>query len=265
MQSIGPLEGEAVWHDLECGAYRADIPLWRRLAATGGRRSGRRCDVLELGSGTGRVSLALARSDCHVTTLDIDPELSEELRRRAKEQGVEIDVRVGDARSFELGPLFDLVLGPMLFAQLLSGTGRQSMLSSIERHLRPGGRAAFALLELDEEWEADVAEAPPPDMTEKDGWVYSSHAVAVRQFIGSNRIELDRVRRVISPHGELVEALSRVALELVSPAGLEAEAAAVGLVTEPRRRVAATDEHVANTIVILRKPAVGATRARSND
>jgi hypothetical protein len=94
--------------------------------------------------------------------------------------------------------------------------------------------------------------------------VYSSHAVAVRQFIGASRIELDRVRRVVSPQGERVEALSRIALELVSPAQLETEAQTVGLAAEPRRRVKATEEHVANTIVILRKPAAGPARATSD-
>jgi SAM-dependent methyltransferase len=257
--SLGP-----IWHDLECGAYEADIPLWRRLAAAARRRSGAPCDLLEIGSGTGRVSLALARGNCRVTALDADAELADELHRRAKRRGLPIDVHVGDARSFDLGSKFDLVLGPMLFAQLLSEPGRHGMLSSIEHHLRPDGRAAFALLELDEEWEADVAEAPPPDRMEKDGWVYSSHAVAVRQIIGANRIELDRVRRVMSPDGELVETLSRVPLELVSPAQLEAEANAAGLVAEPRRRVKATEEHVANTIVIVRKPASEGDRPTSD-
>ena len=26
----------AIWHDLECGSYAADLPLWRSLAATTG-------------------------------------------------------------------------------------------------------------------------------------------------------------------------------------------------------------------------------------
>jgi SAM-dependent methyltransferase len=256
---------EPIWHDLECGAYEADIPLWRRLAAAARKRSGAPCDVLEIGSGTGRVSLALARGQCCVSALDVDPELAAELRGRAEQRGLAIDVHVADARSFVFDSSFDLVLAPMLFAQLLNETERRGMLSSIERHLRPGARAAFALLELDEEWEADVAEAPPPDRMERDGWVYSSHAVAVRQIIDTNRIELDRVRRVISPDGELVvETLSRIPLELVSPAQLEAEGSAAGLVAESRRRVSATKEHVANTIVILRKPATVSARSTIN-
>ena len=29
------------WHDAECGAYRADLPLWRELADGGGRAGAR--------------------------------------------------------------------------------------------------------------------------------------------------------------------------------------------------------------------------------
>src|SRR4051794_40089314 len=45
---------DALWHDLECGAYREDLALWHTLAGvTGG-------PVLDVGAGTGRVSLDLA-------------------------------------------------------------------------------------------------------------------------------------------------------------------------------------------------------------
>ena len=50
-----------IWHDVECGAYAADLPLWRELAA------GRSGPVLEIGCGTGRVALDLAR-DGHAVT-----------------------------------------------------------------------------------------------------------------------------------------------------------------------------------------------------
>ena len=55
----------AIWHDIECGAYTADLPLWEELAAGG--------TVLDVGAGTGRVALRLARAGCAVTALDRDP------------------------------------------------------------------------------------------------------------------------------------------------------------------------------------------------
>jgi hypothetical protein len=39
---------DAAWHDLECGAYAEDLPLWRMLAGTVGG------PVLDVGAGTGR-------------------------------------------------------------------------------------------------------------------------------------------------------------------------------------------------------------------
>ena len=60
---------EALWHDLECGDYRDDLPFWLALAAeTGG-------PVLDIGAGTGRVTLELAAAGTAVVGLDIEPAL----------------------------------------------------------------------------------------------------------------------------------------------------------------------------------------------
>ena len=73
-----------VWHDLECGSYRADLPLWRELAAEGAARlRERREPVLDVGAGTGRVALDLAARGPRVTALDRDAELLAALRERA--------------------------------------------------------------------------------------------------------------------------------------------------------------------------------------
>ena len=69
----------AIWHDLECGGYGEDLALWRALAASAGD------PVLEVGAGTGRVALTLARAGHRVTALDNDPELVSELTRRVAE------------------------------------------------------------------------------------------------------------------------------------------------------------------------------------
>jgi 2-polyprenyl-3-methyl-5-hydroxy-6-metoxy-1,4-benzoquinol methylase len=61
-----PISPSVMWHDVECGTYTADLPLWRRLAReTGGR-------VLDIGAGTGRVALDLTRAGARVTALDLD-------------------------------------------------------------------------------------------------------------------------------------------------------------------------------------------------
>ena len=67
-----------IWHDVECGAYDGDLALWRELADGGGG------PILDLGCGTGRVALDLARRGHAVHGLDLDPELVAALNARAE-------------------------------------------------------------------------------------------------------------------------------------------------------------------------------------
>src|ERR1022692_1039740 len=94
-----------IWHDLECGGYGAALPLWRSLADQHGD------PVLDVGAGTGRTSLDLARHGCIVTALDRDPELIAELALRA--EGLNVTTVVADARQFALGRRFALCIVPM--------------------------------------------------------------------------------------------------------------------------------------------------------
>ena len=130
----------AIWHDVECGSYSADLALWETLAAeTEGA-------VLDLGCGTGRVALHLARRGHEVLGLDIDPALIAALRRR----GAELPLRtvLADARDFELEERVGLALAPMQTLQLLDDSEqRVACLRRVSDHLRPGGRFAAAILE----------------------------------------------------------------------------------------------------------------------
>ena len=87
---------------------------------------------------------------------------------------------------------------------------------------------------------------------ERDGWVYSSHPLAVRRADGGSVLELDRVRRAVSPAGELSESFARVSLAMVGPQELEQEARTVGLQPQRRRRIPPTDLHVGSSVVVMR-------------
>ena len=76
MEVEAALADVVLWHDIECGSYAADLPLWREWAAAADG------EVLDVGAGTGRVTLDLARRDRAVTALDHDETLLAELRRR---------------------------------------------------------------------------------------------------------------------------------------------------------------------------------------
>ena len=111
------LSGRAavVWHDVECGAYQVDLPLWEELAAANPG------PVLEIGCGTGRVALHLARRGHRVTAIDREAPLVEELGSRAAAQGVVVGTVRADAAELELGEQFALILAPMQLIQLLPG------------------------------------------------------------------------------------------------------------------------------------------------
>lgn len=240
---------EAVWHDMECGCYAADLTLWDELARAGSR------DVLDLGCGTGRVSVRLARRGHRVTGIDLEPAFLEETARRAQAWKVELDTVAADARSFDLGRRFDLVLAPMQLVQLFHGSEeRLDMLRAVAAHLRPGGLFAAALMDLDGEAMGHEYTPPGPDMRDVDGWVYSSQPVAVRPLEGGTAISLDRVRTIVAPDGARTSASSEIRLELLSPDEFEEEVAAAGLVLAGRRLVAPTEDHVGSVVVLATAP-----------
>lgn len=236
----------AAWHDTECASYAADLGLWHNLAA----EQAAACSVLDLGCGTGRVALDLAAAGHALTGLDADPELVDELARRARERGLRVDAVAADARSFSLGRRFELVIAPMQVVQLLGGSdGRIAMLEHVRHHLAPGGVFAAALADPFEAVPAEEARPPLPDVLERDGWVLSSQPVAVRPH--ARGVAIDRLRQLVSPAGELHEELVTIELDGLGADQLEREGRAAGLQPAARRWVPETLDHVGSTVVIM--------------
>jgi SAM-dependent methyltransferase len=234
----------AIWHDVECGSYGADLPLWEELAE--------RCGgpVLELGCGTGRVALHLARRGHEVIGLDRDPELLAVLAERAGD--LPVAALEADARDFELESPASLVLAPTHLLQLLADSGeRAESLRCVAAALRPGGIFAAAIIE--EMPEPDGAPPPLPDVREVDGWVYSS--LATEAAIGPGEIIVRRLRQTVSPRGSLSEEPNEVRIATFAAEVLEAEAEPFDLVPAGRREIAATDIHVGSLVVLLEKAA----------
>ena len=240
-----------LWHDLECGGYRADLPLWRELAAAHAGDG----PLLDLGAGTGRVALELARAGHAVVAVDREPAFLAALRERAAAAGPEVAARVetvaADVRALDLpGRRFALALAPMQTVQLLGGPdGRAAFLERVAAHLAPGGLLACALADPLEGFDAEHTEPPLPDVVERDGWVHVSQPVAVRPGPAGTTIE--RIRQSVSPDGRRTVEGDAVTLDALDGDGLAAEAAAVGLRDAGRRAVAATHEHVGSEVVLL--------------
>lgn len=231
------------WHDLECGAYLADQPLWRELAAAAPGA------VLDVGSGTGRVALELGRAGHAVTALDSDASLLSALRARAV--GLPVATVLADARAFDLDHRFALCVAPMQTVQLLGGRdGRARFLRCARRHLHPGGTLAAALAGPLESFDSETAaELPLPDRYEHEGWVYSSQPVAIRRRAGIT--EIHRVRRTLAPDGASEQARDVICLDELSGSDLEAEGLAAGFTPLPRRHISPSRDHVGSTVIML--------------
>jgi SAM-dependent methyltransferase len=230
------------WHDVENGAYEADLPLWRELAeAVDG-------PVLDLGAGTGRVAADLAARGHELVALDSDAALLAALTERAPH----VTTVTADARDFDLARSFALVLAPMQLVQILGGhDARVAMLRGVHAHLIPGGLLAAALAEPLHALPEDDPSPPLPDMLERDGWVFSSQPLSVSERAG--RVIVERRRQAVSPGGELQEEHVEIALDLLTPEQFEGEAETVGLAPAGRREIPETPDHIGSTVVLCRR------------
>ena len=243
-----------IWHDVECGSYVEDLPLWWSLAASHGD------PVLDVGAGTGRVALDLALAGYRVTALDRDPSLLAALESRSgrnfsmeavSSQAPNTTV-VADARNFDLGERFPLVIVPMQTVQLLGGVeGRAAFLRCAHRHLIAGGVLAVAIAETLDLYEVvDGMAMPLPDVREYDGTVYSSQPTAVRADRAG--FVLERRRETVTPAGERTVEDNLIRLDRLTATRLEREAAPAGFTAAGREHVPPTDDYSGSEVVILR-------------
>jgi SAM-dependent methyltransferase len=236
---------EALWHDLECGPYVEDLPLWRALA---GRAGG---PVLDVGAGTGRVTLDLAVRGVEMVALDAAAPLLEALAHRAA--GLPVETVLADARDFTLDRRMSLVLVPMQTIQLLGGrSGRAAFLSCALEHLEPGGVLAAALADAMDCFDEEHDTPPPPAVREIVGVRYASQLRTVAENGGRAAI---RWRREITGPGGRYEAYEVVvALDRVSSDEVAGEARELGFRAEPHLFVDQTEEYLGSTVVVLRAP-----------
>jgi SAM-dependent methyltransferase len=248
------LSPAVVWHDLECGAYRADLPLWRELAEDACPDSDSR--ILDVGAGTGRVTLDLAQAGHRLSALDSDGELLEALRGRAG--AMPLETIQADARSFELEHRdYALCLIPMQTIQLLGGSsGRTEFLQRAHAHLRPGGLLACAIVTELEPFDSEIeGHGPSAETTQIGETLFTSRALSVR--VDDSHIRIERERTILlGTRAASAERPSRernvIELDRLSVTDLRREGLHVGFNEACLRLIGATDEHVGSSVVILR-------------
>jgi SAM-dependent methyltransferase len=235
-----------IWHDVECGSYDADLSLWRGLATEADG------PVLDVGAGTGRVSLDLAARGHDVIALDSDPDLTDELRRRAALAKLTVEAVCADAREFTLPRQVAAVIVPMQTLQLLGGSeGRTAFLRCAARALRPGGLLLAALADAFEGQLEDEEQAvhPLPDIREIDGTVYASHPVGLRREPGG--VVIERIRETVDPAGKRSATGDEIRLDDLDVATVVQEALPLGFAEEPALIVPATEDYVGSQVVVL--------------
>jgi SAM-dependent methyltransferase len=131
------------WYDANAGRYDAleagltgDAAFYTALARA-------HPPVLELGCGTGRVTLAIARAGVAVTGLDLSAGMLAVARRKGADAPAVRWLR-GDMRAFDLGERFGLICIPhRTFQHLLTEAEQRATLACCRAHLRAGGRLAL--------------------------------------------------------------------------------------------------------------------------
>src|SRR4030095_4976575 len=123
---------------------RQDIDFFVQTAqASGG-------PVLEVASGTGRVLIPIARAGVQITGFDLSSTMLQVCQRRLLDEPEAVRSRItlkhGDMRDFDLSGTFNLAILPFRPFQHLTNVDDQlSCLSSIHRHLVPGGQLVLDL------------------------------------------------------------------------------------------------------------------------
>jgi SAM-dependent methyltransferase len=133
------------YYDHAFRAHRHDVQHYVELA----RRA--RGPVLELGAGTGRITLALLRAGVEVTAVDRSASMLARLRERAaaltQAQRSGLRLVEADLRSLAIKQRFELVLAPFnLLMHMYTRDDLERALTCVQKHLRPSGKLAFDVL-----------------------------------------------------------------------------------------------------------------------
>ncbi len=106
--------------------------------------------ILDLGCGTGNVTIPLAEKGYQMTGLDLSSEMLSLAEQKARAKGLPIQWLLQDMRKMELGAArFDLVISMTDSLNYLSGENELSeVFRSVRQYLNPGGWFVFDLNSL---------------------------------------------------------------------------------------------------------------------
>jgi SAM-dependent methyltransferase len=180
------------------------------------RRSGG--PVLELGAGTGRISVPIAAEGIRVVGVDASQGMLEVARERAALASVEVDFRYGDLRDPPVDEQFPLVLIPFrTLLHMQTDADRHAALEAVRRVLAPGGTLVFDVFTPGKE---DIAETHglwlerEPGIFERADWDERNRSLILRVRGPESEAELSLAwlsvpewRLLLDEHGFTVDHL----------------------------------------------------------
>ncbi len=174
--------------------------------------------MLELGIGTGRLALALARRGIDVQGVDASQAMIDELRR--KDGGDTIPVTVADLGGEDpAGPFSVIFVASNTFFALPTAEAQQRCFANVARRLAPGG--------------CFVVEAFVPDDSIEAGSAVRVRDLAVDRVVLTVTVDDPSAQSTVGQFVELTEAggvrLHPFSIRYATPAQLDAMAAAAGL------------------------------------
>lgn len=136
---------DAAYYDETYKRRRKDVQFYVQLARAAAG------PVLELGAGTGRVAIEIARQGTSVVAVDASSAMlaraAEKAARLRGDCAARLKFRHGDVRSLRLRTKFSLVLAPFnVFMHLYTRRDLERALKTVRHHLAPRGRFVFDVL-----------------------------------------------------------------------------------------------------------------------
>lgn len=232
-----PYEAIAEWYDLEHDSVTEDIECYTSLLAEDARRS----SVLEIGSGTGRIAVALALAGHAVTGVEPSAAMAARCERRLREVPETVARRVsivrGSATDYSLaaGKQFDVALFALnAIAHLTTLDERHTALLRVREHLAPAGRLIVDLDALGPRRLRDTAgqlwwqgtwQAPDSD-------TFVSHLVTAAPGADAGVVDVLHMYDVHTQGGEIRRTIARMPLALISAGELALALVRAGYVLE---------------------------------
>lgn len=172
-QEIAAITGNSLYANAD--VYNTLVKLWNppstaEIGFYSGMATGLETPIFELGCGTGRLSVPLAKLGHAVTGIDCSEEMLSKARAKAEAEGVEVEFVHADARNFTAEPEDRLIICPYNFlAYLYDFDDLRQFFASVRKSMGPRG---FFIIDQDN-----------PDASQLEG------DPGVRRLIGACRTE----------------------------------------------------------------------------